>query len=61
MIHDAAFAIAFRMLELMRSSIPDHAHQESMAEFYEIARQEVGHYERARAQQEARLNPARTT
>jgi hypothetical protein len=57
MTHDAAFSIAFRVLELMRSSIPEHARQAAAEEFYPIAYQEVAHLLNALTQQEKRLRP----
>jgi hypothetical protein len=55
--HDLCFAIAWRVLELVKPLLPEHDHRDFMQEVLEITRQEVENYERARARQEARLRP----
>jgi hypothetical protein len=57
LIHDAAFAVAWRMLELVRSLIREEEQRDFVEEGYLLARQEIERMLAARERQEARLHP----
>jgi hypothetical protein len=55
--HDAVFAIAWRLLEVIKPLLREEEWRDFLEEAMLVAQQEIERYEEAKARQEARLKP----
>src|SRR5271154_1971492 len=55
--HDLAYAISFRIFELLGDQIPADLRRDTLEEFYAISKDEIDTHDRLAARQEARLKP----